>query len=201
MRESFYHHKWSYENCEPHTIFISQGQYTIKGLHQLIKAIPLIKRVYPDVKVRIAGADVLRGGWRKSGYKLYLSRLIEETNSSSALEFVGKLDEQKMCDQFLAANVFVCPSAIENSSNSIGEAQLLGMPIIASYVGGNAELLGYSKDSLYRFEEYEMLAERIISVFQANRNVSIPKYNLERYDPIQNAQTLISIYHKIAENV
>lgn len=199
MRESFYHHHWSYAKCQPHSIFISQGQYTIKGLHQLIKALPLIKRVFPDVIVRIAGVNILDVGWKKSGYRLYLHNLIKQTKTIDSIEFIGKLNEKEICDQFLKANVFVCPSIIENSSNSIGEAQLLGMPIVASYVGGNPELLDHSKDYLYRFEEYEMLAEKIIHVFQAKEKVSVPDYSLERYDPKKNTNDLINVYLQVAK--
>jgi glycosyltransferase involved in cell wall biosynthesis len=36
--------------------------------------------------------------------------------------FTGPLDEEKLSDLFLKTHVFVLPSAIENSSNSLSEA-------------------------------------------------------------------------------
>ena len=198
MRQSFYHHKWSYTDCQPHSIFLSQAQYTIKGFHKLIEAMPLVKRAYPDVKVYIAGVNPLNSGWRKAGYRLYLERLIKRTDTIGNLEFVGSLDEQQMLEYFLKSNVFVCPSAIENSSNSIGEAQLIGMPIVASYVGGNPELLDYNNECLYRFEEIEMLADRLINIFKAEDKINVPNYSLDRYDPLKNAADLMDIYSTIA---
>ena len=56
-----------------------------------------------------------------------------------------------MCDRYLKSNLFVCCSAIENSPNSLGEAQLLGMPYVASFVGGVPEIAGMNADVLYRF--------------------------------------------------
>ena len=32
------------------------------------------------------------------------------------------------------AHIFICPSAIENSPNSVAEAQLIGTPVIAIFV-------------------------------------------------------------------
>lgn len=65
-----------------------------------------------------------------------------------------------MVKRYLLSNVFICPSTIENSPNSLCEAQLLGVPHIASYVGGTADLMKGNEECLYRFEETEMLAEK-----------------------------------------
>ena len=48
----------------------------------------------------------------------------------------------------LNANLYVHPSHIENSSNSICEAMLLGMPIIATYAGGTPSILGDKNEGL-----------------------------------------------------
>lgn len=60
LRPEFYTGKWQYEKCSPHTIFVSQAYYPIKGLHQVLKALPMIIREYPDVNVRVAGNNVLK---------------------------------------------------------------------------------------------------------------------------------------------
>lgn len=36
---SFYEGSWNPEHCEPHSIFVSQGDYPLKGLHYLLKSI------------------------------------------------------------------------------------------------------------------------------------------------------------------
>ena len=53
MRHSFYENRWDYDKCEPHSIFISQAGYPLKGLHQVLKAMPLILRRYPDYVIII----------------------------------------------------------------------------------------------------------------------------------------------------
>ena len=48
----------------------------------------------------------------------------------------------------------------------MGEAQLLGVPVIASYVGGVPDMVTHGETGLlYRFEEVEMLAEGIRNLF------------------------------------
>ncbi len=59
----------------------------------------------------------------------------------SKIHFLGSLDAEKMKQAYLDANVFVLPSTIENSPNSLGEAMLLGVPCVAADVGGVTDLL------------------------------------------------------------
>ena len=44
--------------------------------------------------------------------------------------------KEEMKKVLLESHVFVCPSAVENSPNSVAEAQLLGLPVAASRAGG-----------------------------------------------------------------
>ncbi len=167
LRDVFYHNKWDYDKCKPHTIFVSQAGYPIKGLHMLLDAMPLVLRHYPDTQINVAECDLTSAPWwRKTQYGHYLKQQIQRLNLQNHIQFAGMQNEKEMCESYLKANVFVCPPAIENSPNSLGEAQLLGMPIVASYVGGIPEIVNHHPDVLYRFEEIEMLANKICNVFQ-----------------------------------
>ncbi|WP_430972681.1 glycosyltransferase family 4 protein [Sunxiuqinia rutila] len=204
LRPSFYKHRWSLENCDPCRIFVSQAHYPIKGLHQLIKALPFVLKHYPNTKVYVAGNNFFKNkGIRISGFGNYINKLIKKLDLEDKVVFTGLLSEQEMCEQFLKSNVFVCPSAIENSPNSVGEAQLLGVPCIASYVGGTADLVENGKSGLlYRFEEVEMLAANICRLF-SDKNLAQKLSEeeklvaMERHHEINNAIELGSIYSQI----
>ena len=58
--------------------------------------------------------------------------------------FKGRVDGNQIRTGLLACDVYVHPSYIENSSNAIAEAMMLGVPTIAQFVGGNSTML---KDS------------------------------------------------------
>ncbi len=199
LRKSFYGKKWQYSECEPFSIFISQASYPIKGLHILLHAMPLILNAYPDTKIYVSGFDqTRRPWWLITWYGKYLKDLIKKYRLDGHIEFLGMLGEKEMCDRFLKSNVFVCPSSIENSPNSLGEAQLLEMPYIASYVGGVSEIVNGNPDVLYRFEEYEMLAQKIIKIFSlGDKFIPLP-YDNSRYDADNNTATAIEIYKQIA---
>lgn len=209
LRSEFYTGNWSYKSCTPHTIFLSQGAYPLKGLHMILKALPAIRNKYPDVKIRIAGDDIVhRNGiiskLRQPGYSKILSRIIKQSMLEDCIFFTGRLDAEGMKREYLNANVFVCPSAIENSPNSIGEAQLLGVPVIASYVGGIPDMMKGDEDHLYRFEEIEMLAEKILAVFDKNETIDTHKMSVKarrRHDIETNTQSLVGIYNAITSLV
>lgn len=198
LRDSFYVHKWDYKTCIPHTIFVSQGNYPIKGLHQLLKALPLIFREFPDTMVFVAGNnEVSKPWWKITEYGKYISYLLKKNSIEKNVKFTGMVSEKEMLSYYLKANVFVCCSAIENSSNSLGEAQLLGMPYIATYVGGTPEIVDMNEEVLYRYEEYEMLAKSIIDVFKLKENFQPHPCDLSRYDRKKNTIRLIDIYKSI----
>ena len=207
LRSEFYQNQtWDYSVCRKHTIFCSQATYPIKGLHQLLKALPLVLRHYPDTIVRVAGADITqnKGIWgvkHFTGYGKILKKLIRKHGLSSHVEFLGPLDAKGMCQEYLKCNVFVLPSTIENSPNSLGEAQVLGVPVISSYVGGAMDMMRGLEDNLYRFEEIEMLAYKICEIFdkkeKQKRNITSA---IDRHNPSLNANNLIDIYKKIIKN-
>lgn len=197
MRPEFYNHKWKYEDCNPYSIFLSQSHYQIKGLHKVLDALPLVLDKYPDTEVYLAGKDIFSHPTNR--YATIIKQRILDLGIKDKIHILGSLTEKGMCDRFLKSNVFICPSSIENSSNSIGEAQLLGMPIIASYVGGTPEIMENAEHWLYRFEETEMLAYKVCEIFETGRNFIVPEYKLMRYDPEKNLKQLEYIYGQIVK--
>lgn len=173
LREEFYQSKkWDISKIERHSIFCSQAGYPIKGLHYMIEAANILKREYPDIKVYIAGqnitkSDTIKEKMKISGYGKYIKGLMRKYNLEGNIIFTGMLDAQGMVNRLLNSNVFVQTSAIENSPNSLGEAMLLGVPCVASYVGGTCDMLEHNKEGfLYTYTEPAILAEYIKRIFE-----------------------------------
>lgn len=153
LRPDFYTGQWSAGRCEPHSIFLSQGDYPIKGLHYMLLALPAIREAFPDVKVYVAGNPVTgEGGLAKrlkiSEYGCYLRSLIRRYELGEQVRFLGRLDAAQMKQRYLMSNLFVCCSAIENSPNSLGEAMLLGVPCVSADVGGVSSIFTHGEDGI-----------------------------------------------------
>jgi glycosyltransferase involved in cell wall biosynthesis len=178
----------------------------LKGAHQLVKALPMVLDKFPNTKLNVVGIDVLSSNWkvrlRYTGYHLYLRRLIKKLKLENNINFTGALTEIQMRDAFLSSHLFVLPSAIENSPNSLCEAQILGMPCIASFVGGAQNLVENGTTGfLYRFEEIEMLGHYIIHVFNSNAcdfiSSNAREVALKRHNSVENAKNTLEIYEII----
>lgn len=208
LREGFYHAAWSLPACRRHTIFACQSSYPIKGTHMLLRALAIVRRTYPDAVLSLPGVDVTRRPWyRTFTYWKYIRSLIRDLGLSGCVHFLGDLSEEEMIDQYLSANVFVCPSSIENSSNSVCEAQMTGIPVIASYVGGMMDLVDDGVTGLlYRFEEIEMLADKICRIFADDDLAVTLSRNARaaasvRHDREAIARSLWQIYQTVSGNV
>lgn len=204
LREEFYDGSvWDYKKCNKHTIFLSQAGYPIKGLHQVLRAMPLILRHYPDTVIRVAGIDITRNDHIRdylhyTGYGKFIKKLINKLELRGKVIFTGNLNAAEMKSEYLSANVFICPSSIENSPNSLGEAQILGVPCVASYVGGIPDMMIGCEQNLYRFEEVEMLAYKVCKVFEREeKQINLCSAAITRHDQKANSEQLLTIYNEI----
>lgn len=208
LRDSFYEKPlWNYARCKKHTIFVSNSGSALKGAHQVLKALPFILRQYPDTVVNFCGSSVMSNNLkdllRFQGYHLYLRRLVKRLHLQEHVHFLGSLSEVQMKQQFLDANVYVMPSAIENSPNSLCEAQILGTPVVASYCGGTPTLLTDGQTGyFYRYEEFEQLAQIVMRIFAEidfkELSEQEHKVAFARHSKSGNAAVLKSIYHSLS---
>lgn len=205
LRQEFYSDAWHHQGN--YRAFVSQASYPLKGFHQLIKA---VSRMGNKPEVCVAGyniADVSTFSKRLKirSYGLYLNRLMRRLGVSENFRFLGPLDASGMKAAMLSADVCICPSALENSSNSIGEAQLLGVPVIASRRGGTPSVVKDGKSGfLYDFEDTAALAaliEQMLSDDCSSLSVSERAEAAARHSPLVNADTLIRIYEDIYRNL
>lgn len=154
LRREFYTGEWNPEACEKHSLFLSQGDYPIKGLHYMLQAMPKILKEFPDTKVYVAGNSILRskdliGRLKISTYGKYLEKRIKEYNLEEKVIFLGRLNAQQMKKAYLRSQAFVCPSTMENSPNSLGEAMILAVPVVTADIGGITTMLSEEEGTIY----------------------------------------------------
>lgn len=207
LRESFYNDSWNYDECEKNTIFISQCSYPIKGFHIMLEAAKYIKEKYPDFKIYTTGNNILEIEDKElSNYRKYIKKLIIDNKLEKNIEFLGELTEEKMCETYKKCNVFVSPSSIENSSNSIGEAMLLGMPIVASNVGGTESIMTNNVEGLlYQFDAPYLLAYYVCWLFENSEQAITLGQNAKAranvtHSKETNTNTLYDIYKYVLED-
>lgn len=214
LRDEFYtEERWQYDACVPHTIFISQSFYPIKGFHMLLEALPELVKRYPDLKVVVGGQkpytmhnpllDKVVDYFFE--YQHYTKQLIRKKRLQPYIHYTGSLNAQQMKAQFLRCNVFLSCSTIENSPNSVGEAMLLGVPVVSSNVGGVESMLDNDKDGiLYNFFDKEAMVAAVSAVFddpdRAERMSASARAHAHRtHNREENTRALLNAYHHIME--
>lgn len=210
LRSPFYGPKWELSSCERYSIFLSQGNYPIKGLHYMLQALPDILKSYPKTHVYVAGDEITRfGTWKEklkiSNYGKYLRELIAKYHLERNVTFLGRLNAEEMLERFLGSNLFVSPSSIENSPNSVGEAMLLGMPVISSNVGGVHNMLASGREGiLYQKEDIGALADAVCYLFDESHEEEMlamcraaRAHACRTHDADANYRRLLEIYHEI----
>lgn len=209
LRSCFYSRKWDYESCEMHRIFISQYYYPLKGFHYLLEAAAILREKYPDLKIAAAGYNPIEKSLTKhelkdSSYIRYIKSLITKYNFQNSVELLGELDAEQMKHEYLRANVFVMPSTIENSPNSLAEAMMLGTPCAAADVGGISDFAEHRTEAfIYPSSASYLLAHYIDKLFSDESTARSLSENgrlraLREYNREENIRQLEKAFTDIA---
>lgn len=125
--------KWKYHTTEK-IILTTVGSGSLwKGLDVVLKTAFILKKY-----LRIRFEWHVIGGYSIYKYIEYCER---KKFSDNNIIFLGFLDSGNLANQLLKTDLFVLPSYIENSPNVLCEAMSLGLPCIATDVGGVSSIL------------------------------------------------------------
>ena len=210
LRESFYKKEWDIKNIKRHSIFVSQCNYPIKGFHYVLEAMPEIIKHYPNAHIYTTGINLLNLSFKErlkmTSYQFYLRKLIYKLNIQKNITFLGILSEEEMASRYLKSNVFVSASTIENSPNSLGEAMLVGCPVVASDVGGVKNMLVHNIEGyIYQSTAPYMLAYYVKEIFRNDElakrfSENAKKHAIITHNRIENVAKLLKIYQNMRED-
>ena len=207
LRDAFYGRAWESGQHEPFTIFVGNGASALKGVHFVVRAAARLRHRYPRLRLVIAGRDPNTlspfSAQRLVGYSAWLRDLIVDQDMAGHVEFTGQLDAVQMADRMCRSHIFVLPSLIENSPNTLAEAMLMGVPSVSAYTGGVPSMAADEREVLmYRAEDPAMLAYQIGRLFDDPalcRRLSEAARTRARgvHDPEAIIDTLVGIYRHI----
>ncbi len=112
-----------------------------KGVEYFLKAAVMVRQQLPEVRFLVVG-----GSYYDPAYKPSLEALAKELNVADTVLFTG---ERNDIQQLLReVNLSVLPSLSEGMSNTLLESMAAGLPVIATDVGGNPEIVQDGKTGL-----------------------------------------------------
>lgn len=119
------------------------------------------------------------------------------------VNLLGTASAEKLVEELLNADIFIHPSYIDNSPNSICEAQMLGLPVISTNVGGISSIIENNKNGiLVPANDPYMLVAKILELYN-NKNLAMKLSEgakdsaYKRHDRDTIVTKNLSIYHSI----
>jgi glycosyltransferase involved in cell wall biosynthesis len=161
VRPQFLGDAFSRERSIRRQLFVPQAFPFFKGAHIFFEALKMVVVKYPDVNVVIAGKKPRTGAFLGLGYDNFILQQASDANCD--VQFVGYVGPDDIRRILSDSSLLVLPSLCENSPASIAEALQVGLPVVASYVGGVPSL--YERHplvTLYQSDSPLMLADKII---------------------------------------
>ena len=126
----------------------------------LIRAIPVVLKVFPDVKFVILG---------EGPEKHNLMREVDQLGITKNIVFKGSLLPKEVAQNLRYAQIYVSTSLTDGTSLSLFEAMACGTFPIVTNIIANREWISDEKNGfLVPINEPTKLAERIIQVLQNN---------------------------------
>ena len=162
-----------------------------KGHDVLLKtAKVLCETGHGDFEWRVFGVDQIRFAERKTGIRA----------DSVHVRTLGKVPPERLRDELLVCTAYVHPSYVDNSPNSVCEAQVLGVPVVATNVGGVASIVEEGRTGfLVPANDPVAMATRMLDVVSGRATLP-PGWTdavRERHDPDRVAARVLDIYQSV----
>ena len=161
-----------------------------KGVQYIIKALPYFK----DLAFIIVG---------KGSYEAALRKLAKKLNVQDCTKFIGFVQPSELRKYYSIADLVALPCTVyESLSRMLLEACSFGIPVVASNIGGNSEIVEHDKngvllktlntDALVRAIRYILYNSRRYDAMAATAKKKI-KYD---FDPNHIAKQMETLYQK-----
>ena len=200
VKSFFYNtdHQWEYHfDGKLHLFTMSSGDDR-KGNEIILRTAEVLKNI---LKLDFV--------WEIAGHPEFFSYFEKKTGISAEdvnIRLVGMIDDKSILDHFEKADLFIHPSIMDNSPHAICEAQLIGLPVLSSNVGGIPQLIEDGKTGfLYPYNEPHTLAFLIGNIFEDHDLLTQISENSRtmahiRHDPDAIAGAMFQAYEEIIKD-
>jgi glycogen(starch) synthase len=182
-------------DAQPMVLFV--GRFEVrKGPHIFAKAIPLILARLPMTEFYFVGND--------SGLKRVCEEFLVESGAMHKVRLVDKIPRDEVYRHYAQTAVCVFPSLWENFPYTCLEAMAMGCPVVASNVGGFAEIIVNGQSGiLVEPGDPEALADAVCNLLEQKElreafGSEGPKRVRYLCDPLKVAELTLDVYRGVA---
>lgn len=195
LRDDFYKN-WEREIPAKLTIVSTISSPIYKGFDTILKTAKLLKKHVSDNFIWKVYGDVTPS---------FIEKNVKIKHSDVNVELAGVANTETLIHALLNASIYVHPSYIDNSPNSVCEAQMLAVPVIAANVGGLPSIVDNGKTGFLvpANDPYQMasLIQELHNDKELNLQMGLCARNtaLERHNRDSIINTLLATYNKILQ--
>ena len=167
-----------------------------KGFHRVIEVLPNLVVQFATLKLLIVGGATAEGNNRAQ-----LEQQVKDLGLQAHVQFLGPRPHHELAAILSAGDVFVLATANEGWANVFLEAMACGLPVVATDVGGNKEVLT-SEDYglLVPFGDKVALQEALLTAIKKpwNRQQIMAYAKSNSWD--QRVKTLVHQFKELAND-
>lgn len=158
----------------------------LKGSEALARAFVQLHREFPGVRLKIAGTGEQEGP---------VAKILEQGGAAAQCDFTGAyLTVEEKSDFMHGLDVLVHPSLSEGTPNSIIEAMSVGLPVIASAVGGIPDVVSSASGILVPPEDVDALTEAMRRlVVDPELRQRLGSAGRQRYERLFSVQSVLPL--------
>ena len=196
LRPPFYGKTWRPPGNDVLRLFTTTGPNLYKGFETVARCAQLLDQ------------QGIRYRWEVAGLApgdpfVHLVQRTLGTGLSPHVRLLATLDAEALASHMLDSDLYVGVSHIENSPNSLCEAQLLGLPCVTTFAGGTSSLVTDGHDGvLVQDGDPYVLAGTVIEPMRdpdqaARLGANARLRAVKRHDKATIAQAVLDIYERV----
>lgn len=189
----------SADTCPRPLVILSVARLNpVKGLDVAIRAVKELLGAKPglEIRYRIVG----QGSEREA-----LVTLVRDLDLEASVQFLGELSLPDVIEQYRRAHLFLLSSHAEGLPNVLKEAQAVGLPVVATEVGGVSEIVESGRSGfLVAPDDSTAIArelQRLIDQPREWKRLGERGREIveEKYDAVRSVACLEAIYREIID--
>jgi len=166
-----------------------------KQYDTLIKALNIVRKNGNDVGLILVGEGPERN---------YLEKLSFELGLSEYISFLGAISDEKKLQYLSKSDIYTLSSLHEGFGIVLLESMLCGLPIIATDIGGQTDIITNEKNGiLIPTENPKALADAIIKLVKDNtlrkKMVEFNKEDVKKYEISRIAERYLTLFKEILD--
>jgi glycosyltransferase involved in cell wall biosynthesis len=171
-----------------------------KRVMELVRAFDKVHHQFPSAHLHIAGETSTEPAYVES-----IRRWVHQSHLHEHVHFLGQLTEESILTEFAGCSLLALPSAQETAPMVIAQAMACEKPVVATRVGGVAEMVGEdcSRGFLVNVGDIDGLAAALIHFLQnpdlrVRMGLNAGLFARDKYHPDRVARHTTEVYRRIA---